>query len=73
MVMIKCSGLEKKKEKNKMLKAKVISIGALVWWLRHLASVIIFRIDGRTIKRGALIEQFNHLVPLGVGKLAFAF
>ena len=29
MVMIKCSGLEKKKEKNKKLKAKVISIGAL--------------------------------------------
>ena len=32
-------------------------------------SVIIFRIDGRTIKRGALIES----VPLGVGKLAYAF
>ena len=29
MVMIKCLGLEKKKEKNKKLKAKVISIGAL--------------------------------------------
>ena len=29
MVMIKCSGLEKKKEKNKKLKAKVISIGTL--------------------------------------------
>ena len=28
-VMIKCSGLRKKKEKNKKLKAKVISIGAL--------------------------------------------
>ena len=27
MVMIKCSGLEKKKEKNKMGKAKVNSIG----------------------------------------------
>jgi hypothetical protein len=29
MVMIKCLGLKKKKEKNKKLKAKVISIGAL--------------------------------------------
>ena len=27
--MIKCSGLEKKNEKNKKFKAKVISIGAL--------------------------------------------
>ena len=32
MVMIKCSGLENKKEKNKKLKAKVISIGAFVFW-----------------------------------------
>jgi hypothetical protein len=31
MVMNKCSGLEKKKEKNKKLKAKVISIGAFVF------------------------------------------
>ena len=29
MVMIKCSGLEKKKEKNKRLKAKVYLIGAI--------------------------------------------
>jgi hypothetical protein len=28
MVIIKCSGLKKMKEKNKKLKAKVISIGA---------------------------------------------
>jgi hypothetical protein len=32
MVMIKCSHLEKKKEKNEKLKAKVISIGAFVFW-----------------------------------------
>ena len=32
MVMIKGSDLEKKKEKNKKLKAKVISIGAFVFW-----------------------------------------
>ena len=31
-MVIKCSGLEKKKEKNKRLKAKVISIGAFVFW-----------------------------------------
>ena len=35
--------------------------------------MITFRIDGRTIKRGALIGQLDHLVPLGVGKLAYAF
>ena len=29
IVKIKCSGLKKKTEKNKKLKAKVISIGAL--------------------------------------------
>ena len=32
MVMIKCSGLENKKEKNKKLKAKVYLIGALLFW-----------------------------------------
>ena len=31
--------------------------------------IIGFRIDGRTIKRRALIRQFGHLVPLGVGIL----
>ena len=46
-------GLEKKKEKNKNLKAKVISIWAFfVWWSGHLASVITFRIDSHIIKRG---------------------
>jgi hypothetical protein len=38
-----------------------------------IESVITFRIDGRTIKMGALIGQLDHLVPLGVGKLAYAF
>jgi hypothetical protein len=32
-----------------------------------------FRIDSRTIKRGALIRQFGHLLQLGVGKLGTAF
>jgi hypothetical protein len=35
--------------------------------------VITFRIDGRTIKRGAHIGQLDHLVPLGVGIHAYAF
>jgi hypothetical protein len=35
--------------------------------------VITFRIDGRTIKRGALIGQLDNLVALGVGKLLYAF
>ena len=53
MVMIKCLDLEKKKEKNKKIKTKVkLDRTFLVWWSRHLASVITFRIDRRTIKRG---------------------
>ena len=39
----------------------------------NIESVITFRIDDRTIKRGALIRQHDHLVPLGVGKLALHF
>ena len=35
--------------------------------------MITFRIDGHTIKRGALIGQLDHLVPLGVGIHAYAF
>jgi hypothetical protein len=35
--------------------------------------VITFRIDDRTIKRGALIGQLDRLVPLGVGIHAYAF
>ena len=35
--------------------------------------MITFRIDGHTIKRGALIRQLDHLVPLGVGIYAYAF
>ena len=31
-MVIKCSGMEKKKEKNKKLKAKVIFIRAFVFW-----------------------------------------
>ena len=35
--------------------------------------MITFKIDGRTIKRGALIGQLDHLVSLGVGILALHF
>ena len=38
-----------------------------------MESVITFRIDGCTIKRRALIGQLDHLVPLCVGKLTYAF
>ena len=38
-----------------------------------LVSVITFRIDGHTIKRGALIGQLDHLVSLGVEILALHF
>ena len=35
--------------------------------------MITFRIDGHTIKRGALIGQLDHLVLLGVEILALHF
>ena len=45
----------------------MISIGPFVFGDRDtIGSVITFRIDGRTIKRGALIGQLDHLVPLDV-------
>ena len=66
---------KEEREKQNGLKAKVISIGLFfVFGDQHtLESEITFRIDGRTIKRGALIGQLDHLVPLGVGKHAYAF
>ena len=39
----------------------------------NIESVITFRIDDHTIKRGALIGQLDHLVLVGVRKLAYAF
>ena len=52
-VKIMMMDLEKKKEKNKKLKAKVkFDRSFLVWWSRHLVSVITFMIDSRTIKWG---------------------
>jgi hypothetical protein len=52
--MIKCSNLEKKKEKNKnqvLIKAKV-SNRFLLWHSRHQVGVSVFRIYSHTIKRG---------------------
>ena len=65
---------KEEREKLNWLKANVISIGPFCFGDQDaIESVITFRIDGRTIKREALIEQFDHLVPLGVGKLALYF
>ena len=75
MMVIKLRDLEKKKEKNKKgLKAKVISIGPFCFGDQDtIESVITFRIYGHTIKRGPLIRQLDHLVPLGVEILVLYF
>ena len=53
MVMIKCSGLENKKEKNKKAQGKgIFDRSFLFWHSRHQEGVSVFRIDSRTIKRG---------------------
>ena len=53
MVMIKCSGLEKKKEKNKKAQVKgIIDRSFLFRHSRHQVCVTVFRIDSHTIKRG---------------------
>jgi hypothetical protein len=53
MVMIKCSSLEKKKEKNKKAQDKgIFDRSILFWHSRHQVGVSVFRIDTRTIKRG---------------------
>jgi hypothetical protein len=53
MVMIKCSSLEKKKEKNKIAQSKgIFDRSILFCHSRHQVSVSGFRIDSRTIKRG---------------------
>ena len=73
-MMIKLWDLEKKKEKQNGLKAKVYEYGHFIFGDRDtMESVITSRIDHCTIKSGALIRQLDHLVPLGVGKLAYVF
>ena len=67
-------GKKEREKKQKRLKANVISIGPFCFGDQDtIESVITFRIDGCTIKRGALIGQFDHLVPLGVEILALHF
>ena len=62
---------KEEREKQNGLKAKVISIWPFCFGGQDtIESVITFMIDGRTIKRGALIKQLNHLVPLDIGILA---
>ena len=74
MMVIKLQTWKRRKRKTKWLKAKVYLIGAFYFGDQDtIESVIIFRIDGFIIKRGALIGQLDHLVPLGVGKIAYAF
>jgi hypothetical protein len=52
----------------------VISIGPFCFDDQDtIESMITFRVNGRTIKRGALIGQLDLLVPLGVRKLAYTF
>ena len=44
---------KRRERKNKKFKVKVYFVGdILFWWSRHLESVITFRFDSRTIKRG---------------------
>ena len=72
--MIKCSNLEKKKEKNQnqvLIKAK-ISNRFLFWHSRHHRGVSVFRIDSRTMKRGKSWLS-GYQVPLGDMILAYAF
>ena len=52
----------------------MISIGPFCFGDQDtVESVITFRIYGRTINRGALIGELDHLVPLGVEILALHF
>ena len=74
MMVIKLQTWKGRKRKTKWLKAKVYLIGAFCFDDQDtIESVITFRIDDRTIKRGALIGQLDHLVPLGVEILALHF
>ena len=74
MMVIKLRTWKRRKRKIKWAQDKRIFIGTFYFGDQDtIESVITFRIDGRTIKRGALIGHLAHLVPLGVGKIAYAF
>ena len=60
-------GWKRRKRKTKWAQGKGIFDPFCFGDQDTIESVITFRIDGRTIKRGALIGQLDHLVPLGVG------
>ena len=65
MVMIKCSSLEKKKEKNKKAQGKgIFDRSFLFWHSRHQVGVSVFRIDSHTIKRGETHRNAVIKVPL---------
>ena len=71
--MIKCSNLEKKKNKNKkqvLIKAKVSNMFCF-GTQDTIEGVSVFRIDSRTIKRGNLWLS-GYRVPLGEVILAYA-
>jgi hypothetical protein len=71
MMVIKLRTWKRRKRKTKWAQGKGIIIESFCFGDQDtIESVITFRIDDRTIKRGALIGQFDHL---GVGKLAYAF
>ena len=60
-MVIKCLGLEKKKNKNKKLKAKVkLDMSLLVWRLRHLVSVIKFRIISALLRGVKLVAKCGY-------------
>jgi hypothetical protein len=53
--------MEKKKKKNKRLKAKVYLMGAFLFWhSRHLVGVSVLRIDRCTIKRVKLVVKCRY-------------
>ena len=60
MEMIKCSGLEKKKEKNKKAQGKCIFDRIFLFWhSRHQVGVSVFRIDSHTIKMGETYHEMR--------------
>ena len=74
MMVIKLRTWKRRKRRTKWTQGKGIFDRAILFGDQDtIESVIIFRIDGHTIKRGALIGQLDHLVPLGVEILALHF
>ena len=73
-MMIKLRTWKRIKRKTKWAQGKGIFDRAILFGDQDtIESVIIFRIYDRTIKRGTLIGQLDHLVTLGDRKLALHF